>query len=632
MTAEPLWAPSDSRRREARMTTFAAAASERHGLDLHDHESLFRWSVRHPEQFWPFVAEHFGIDLAPGEVVRGTPPETVWFPGARLNVAHELLRRGADADVALVALDDAGRAVELSFAELRARVGGLVQRLRRLGVSAGDVVTAYVANDEVAVIAMLATAWIGAVFASAPVSLGVPAALDRFAPLKPRVLVGAESFVEGGKVHASIDRVQELAERLGPDVSMLTSSDLSEEGSLDEPELFPFDHPVYVLFSSGTTGKPKGLVHRAGGVLLKHLVEQALHCDLRRGDRLFFHTTPGWMMWNWQVSALALGATVVLYQGSAVYPSLMALFEITARHHVSHFGCGAFILENMKRLQPGAKVDLTALRCLMATGSPLSAATFRWIYAKVKTDLHVASISGGTDIAGCFFLGNPTAPVFAGELQTAALGCDPDVVDERGDSLTAGIGELVCRNAIPSMPLAFWGDDATRSLYRSAYFARFPDVWTHGDLVERTPSGGVVVHGRSDAVLKPGGVRVGTSEIYAPLQTLGFVAEALAAGKRESDGDTSIWLFVVLRDGLELTPERAAEIRQCIRAYASETHVPRRIHQVKGLPRTHNAKLMEVLVGRLLDGRDEEVERSLASVSNPESVQEIRALLPPPKR
>jgi acetoacetyl-CoA synthetase len=398
---------------------------------------------------------------------------------------------------------------------------------------------------------------------------------------------------------------------------------LDDEGTPSFTPL-PFDHPLYILYSSGTTGLPKAIVHRAGGALLNHHKEQRLHADIRAGDRVMYYTTCGWMMWNWLVSALAQGATLVLYEGSPSYPTLEVLWLLADRLGVSHFGTSARFIHSCRAagLRPKDHYAFSRLRCVLSTGSPLSPAGFAWVYGAVKDDVHLASISGGTDIVGCFALGDPTAPVYAGQIQVPGLGVALAAFDEDGKPVFDTPGELVCLEPLPSMPLRFWNDPDGRR-YRSAYFGDYPGVWRHGDLIEIKTGQGVVIYGRSDATLNPGGVRIGTAEIYRPLEALPEVTEALAVGKREEEGE-SIWLFVVLQEGLELDKDLEKRIKQTIREGASPRHVPRRIYQVSGLPRTRSGKLVEIAVSRLVNGQSVPNREVMA---NPEALDEIAARL-----
>ncbi len=496
------------------------------------------------------------------------------------------------------------------------------------------------------VVAFLGSAMIGAVFSSASPDFGVPGVLDRFGQIAPKVLVAADGYRYNGKEHSRLAALPEVLDGLPsrPEVFVVpvlgtelpagtglrpwsdTQGDPEERPGRERPgfERFPFDHPLVVLYSSGTTGIPKAIVHRAGGVLLKHLVEHQLHCDIRAGDRVFYFTTCGWMMWNWQVSALASGATLVMYDGSPTHPRSGSLFDLAEAERVTFFGTSAKYLDAIHKagVVPRRDHDLGALRTVASTGSPLSPEGFGYVYEAISPDVHLASISGGTDIVGCFVLGDPTLPVHAGEIQGPALGLDVDVVDETGATLRGrpGVrGELVCRNRFPTMPLGFWGDP-TGERFEKAYFQSIPGMWTHGDYASTTSNGGFVIHGRSDATLNAGGVRIGTAEIYRQVEALPEVAESLAIGQ-EWDGDTRIVLFVVPAPGQELTEELAATIRRVLRERCSPRHVPARIVSVPDLPRTRSGKLAELAVRDVVHGRPVANANALA---NPESLEHFR--------
>ena len=668
---EVLWQPDAEQVARAAITQFRTQVSARHGVPLADTPALHAWSVAESEAFWDAAWELLGVigdrgdasrdpsvgrasrDQSVGRASRDPWVEpsrdqsdnpvadlatTTFFPGARLNVAENLLRPDLPQDApALVAYDETGQRQELSRAELSQAAASFAATLRALDVTAGDRVAAWMPNTVETVVAFLGSAMVGAVFSSASPDFGVPGVLDRFGQIAPKVLVAADGYRYGGK---AFDRLGALAEVVAglpsvPEVFVVPvlGTDLPPDSTLrpwsdtqaiaDAPVVFdrlPFDHPLYVLFSSGTTGVPKAIVHRAGGVLLKHLVEQRLHCDIRAGDRVFYFTTCGWMMWNWLVSALASGATLVLYDGSPTWPQADSLFALAAAERVTFFGTSAKFLDAVARAGavPGRDHDLTALRTVASTGSPLAPEGFGYVYRAISPNVHLASISGGTDIVGCFVLGDPTRPVRAGEIQGPALGLDVDVVDEAGHSLVGrpGVrGELICRNAFPSMPLGFWADESGER-YRKAYFSGFPGVWTHGDYASTTQHGGFVIHGRSDATLNAGGVRIGTAEIYRQVESLPEVEESLAVGQ-EWDGDTRIVLFVVLADGVELDDELSARIRRVLREQCSPRHVPARIVAVPDLPRTRSGKLAELAVRDVVHGRAVANQNALA---NPESL------------
>jgi len=635
----PLWTPSPARAARTHLAAFARTAAASAGRPLDDYWSLHAWSVAEPDAFWQTCLRASGLphDGHAASAHDGAPmPTTRWFDGVTLNYAEALLDgHGAAADApAIVATNEAAEDRVISRAELRRDVARAAAALARDGIGAGDTVAAFVANVPEAVFLHLACAARGAIFSSCSPDFGADAAYARFHQIAPKLLLASSSYPYNGKRFDTGRVVADLVARLprsprlvvlGPAPAGLDGISWTEwlapEATLT-PTRLPFDHPLAVLYSSGTTGLPKAIVHRAGGVLLTHHKELRLHGDVGPGDRLLYFTTCGWMMWNWLVSALAEGATIVLYDGSPSHPTLDVLWDAVDRLDVTHFGTSARFIHGCRAagLEPGRRLSLASLRTLFSTGSPLARTGFEWVYRDVKADLHLASISGGTDIVGCFMLGVPTEPVYAGEIQGPGLGVDLAAFDDDGQPVVAKPGELVCRQPLPSMPLRFWGD-ADGARLQAAYFERFPGVWRHGDLIEITPRGGIVVYGRSDATLNPGGVRIGTAEIYRPLETMPEIVEGLAIGKREGD-DEVIWLFVVLRAGVTLDDALIARIQRTIRTDESPRHVPKRIIQVSELPRTRSGKSMEIAVTQLVNGRP--VPNRMV-VANPASLDEIEA-------
>ena len=654
--SEPRWTPSDERVRASAMHAFEGHVRTRLGVDVVGYDALHAWSVRDPDAFWDAYARWSGVPFdAPWQSVTSGADmaSTRWFHGASLNVARALLGGGALAGAgheAIVAIDEAGTRVALTWSEL-ARDGAAAQRaLRSEGVGAGDRVAAFASNRVEAVVLFLACAASGAVFTSCSPDFGAEAALARFEQVRPALLFASPTYRYGGRsfdVRSSAARIAARSPGLRRLVWLPVPGEPDAPGAPGErgdgagipwstwlrdhagddgagtPDFaaLAFDHPLAVLYSSGTTGVPKAIVHRAGGVLLTHHKEHRLHCDVRPGDRVLYFTTLGWMMWNWIVSALAQGATLVLFEGSPVVPDALALWRLAERERVTLFGTGARYLHGLAAagVAPGETIDLSTVRTITSTGSPLAPSGFAFVYERVKADVHLASISGGTDIVGCFALGVPTLPVVDGQLQRPGLGVDLGVVDDLGRPVPAGVqGELVCRSALPSMPLGFWGDEPG-ARYRAAYFERFPGVWHHGDLIERTPEGGVIVHGRSDATLNPGGVRIGTAELYRPLEAVPEVVEACAVGKRREDGE-EVWLLLVLHDGRALDAGLEARVRDVIRRGASPRHVPARVLQVSALPHTRSGKPMELAVRRLVNGEDVP---NRAVMANPEACDAV---------
>jgi acetoacetyl-CoA synthetase len=635
----PLWSPSTERIERAALTRFRRRIEAQTGQSLPAYADLWRWSVDERAAFWRAAWEFCEVIGDPGWapfLVDDRMPGARFFPEARLNFAENLLRR-TDRAPALIFTGETGARRELSFAELRAQVGALAAWLRAAGVRKGDRVAGIVPNCPEAIAAMLAAASLGAIWSSCSPDFGVRGVLDRFGQIEPKVLFAADGYWYGGKTHSLAERVREICAGL-PSLERVVAIPFLGDGSLAGAESFerivgaggpepaferlPFAHPLFILFSSGTTGIPKGIVHCAGGVLLKIGVEQRLHTDLCRDDRLFYFTTCGWMMWNWLATALAAEATLVLYDGSPFQPSERVLWDLAERERVTVFGTSAKYLDAIRKsgLEPKRTHDLSSLKTILSTGSVLAPESFDFVYEGIQEDVLLSSISGGTDIAGCFVAGSPTLPVWRGEAQCLALGMRVEVFDEAGRSLPPGEkGELVCTASFPSMPVGFWNDpDGAR--YRAAYFERYPGVWHHGDWVELTLHGGMTLFGRSDAVLNPGGVRIGTAEIYRPVEQLDEVVEALAVGQ-DWDGDVRVVLFVRLRDGVTLTPDLEARIRAAIRAHATPRHVPARIAQVGDIPRTKSGKIVELAVRDVVHGR---TPKNLEALANPEALEQFR--------
>jgi len=626
MTEHLLWSPGEARREEANLTRFVECIAARRGLKFDDYASLHRWSIERPDAFW-FELAHFA-DVraewadAPVLVEGHKMPGAQWFQGARLNFAENLLRFHDD-HPALLATNERGQGRTLSYKQLHSEVGRIAAGLRDAGVKPGDRVVGFMPNLPETVIAMLAATSLGATWSSCSPDFGVAGVLDRFGQIAPKVLITADGYFYAGKTIDSLSPIARVLSELPsvttvivvpyvsstPDLAKLPSAGVylwSRFGTQGAKTVFtrlPFEHPLFVMYSSGTTGKPKCIVHGAGGTLLQHLKEHELHVDLRRQDRLFFFTTCGWMMWNWLVSGLAVGATLVLYDGSPLHPDEGVLWRMAEEEHVSIFGTSPKFLAALDKAgyHPRERVALPALRTLISTGSPLAPEQFDFVYREIKADLHLASISGGTDIISSFCIGNPTAPVHRGELQCAGLGMAVDIVDDRGNSLPAGEkGELVCRRSFPSMPVGFWNDE-DGSRYRKAYFERFPGLWHHGDYAMRTARDGFVILGRSDAVLNPGGVRIGTAEIYRQVETLPEVLESLCIGQ-DWQGDVRVVLFIRLREGVVLDESLRQSIREVIRTNTSPRHVPARIIAVPEIPRTISGKIVELAVRNIVHG------------------------------
>jgi acetoacetyl-CoA synthetase len=637
----PIWTPSLFRIADANLTRFSAFV-ERRGVAAPDYAALHRWSVDEPAAFWEAFWEFSGVA---GE--RGTGPALEdgsrmpgarWFPGAKLNFAENLLR-GPDADPAIVFRNERGMRREIEWATLRAEVARVAAGLAADGVGTGDVVAAFMPNLPEAVVAMLAAASLGATFTSCSPDFGIHGVLDRFGQVKPKVLFTADGYFYGGKTLDSLAPIAGVVKEL-PSVSRVVVApyvaagrgaawpsgavpfgEYGERGAALSFARLPFDHPLYVLYSSGTTGVPKCIVHGAGGTLLQHLKEHRLHTDLKPGDRLFYFTTCGWMMWNWLASALASEATVVLYDGSPLHPGPEVLWEMAADEGVTVFGTSPRYLAALEKAgyRPRERHGLAVLRTLLSTGSPLGPEQYDFVADAIGADVQLASISGGTDIVSCFALGNPLLPVYRGELQCLGLGMKVEVWNDEGSAVTGEKGELVCAAPFPSMPVGFW-NDADGSRYRAAYFERFPGVWHHGDYALLTPRGGLVILGRSDAVLNPGGVRIGTAEIYRQVEQLPEVLESVVVGQ-EVGNDVRVVLFVRLREGLALDEALRERIRRQVRANATPRHVPARILQVPEVPRTISGKVVELAVREAVHGRPV---KNTDALANPAALEHFR--------
>ncbi len=638
---QPLWTPSQERIDKANLTAFMRAAGEEWNREFTDYNILHQWSVTEPAKFWASVWSFCDVIAS----VRGNAvvndvnkmPGARWFPQAKLNFAENLLRR-RDAHDALVFRGEDKVMAHLSYKDLYDQVSQLSQALRDIGIKRGDRVAAYVPNMPETMVCALATASIGAIWSSCSPDFGVQGVLDRFGQIEPVLLIAADGYFYNGKTHGSLDKVGEIAAALptvndilvipytqkSPSLGKLSNAQLLGEAMSGhtpkdiEFEQLPFDHPLYILYSSGTTGVPKCIVHGAGGALLQHLKEQRLHADLKPDDRLFYFTTCGWMMWNWLISGLASEATLLLYDGSPFYPDGNALFDYIDAEEMTIFGTSAKYIDALNKvgLKPRQTHDLGSLQTILSTGSPLVPEGFDYVYQNIKDDLCLSSMSGGTDICGCFVGGNPTAPVWRGEIQCANLGMKIDVLDEDGNELPAEQkGDLVCSVPFPSMPVGFW-NDANNKKYHAAYFKKYRNVWCHGDYIERTRHNGFIIYGRSDATLNPGGVRIGTAEIYRQAEKIDEVMESLVIGQ-QWEGDTRVVLFVRLRDGLELDDGLTDKIKQQIRNNATPRHVPAKIVRVTDIPRTKSGKIVELAVRNVVHGEPVKNKEALA---NPEAL------------
>jgi acetoacetyl-CoA synthetase len=643
---QPLWIPSPRRVAAAQLTEFRDEANRRHRLRLAGYADLHAWSVDNPGDFWNLIWDFCGVVGEKGErrlSESGKMPGAKFFPDATLNFAENLMRRH-DGDTAIVFRGEDKVARKLTFAELDALVSRLQQALKAAGVAKGDRVAAMLPNLPESVALMLAVTSLGAIFSSCSPDFGERGVLDRFGQIEPKVFVTCDGYWYAGKRISVADKLKAVAEHL-PSANAIVvvpylgeaevvAKSLPRAVTLDDfikpfgakPVMFerlPFDHPVYILFSSGTTGVPKCIVHGGGGTLLQHLKEHRLQCDLRPGERFFYFTTLGWMMWNWLVSGLATEATLCLYDGQPFAPKPDVLFDYAQEERFNVFGTSAKYIDAAHKsgLEPARTHDLSPLRLITSTGSPLAPESFEYVYRSIKEDVHLASISGGTDIVSCFVGGDPTGPVWKGEIQAAGLGMAVDVWSEDGKHLPHGRGELVCLKPFPSMPVMFWNDPDGKK-YHAAYFERFPGVWHHGDFAEITPHGGYIIHGRSDATLNPHGVRIGTAEIYAQVEQISEVVESIAIGQ-EWDGDVRIVLFVRLRDGVKLDDALIDRIKKKIREGTSPRHVPAKILAVTDIPRTRSGKITEIAVREVVHGRPVKNTEALA---NPEALDLYRDL------
>jgi acetoacetyl-CoA synthetase len=636
----PLWTPSQASIDAANMTRFMAQANQHHGLSLQDYDALYQWSLDAKESFWSAVWDFCGIIGDKGEriLVDGERIEDAqWFPDASLNFAENLLRKKTDESAIFFRAEDQVD-YSLTWAELYQQVASVAAWLKSKGLQPGDRVAAYLPNMPEAVVAMLAATSLGAVWTSTSPDFGEDSVVDRFGQTEPRFLFTADGYFYNGKKHDLNDKIGAIKAKL-PSVEQLVQIDLTGFGNrvdaVDWRDIIAtpvaeiefvarnFNDPLYILYSSGTTGKPKCITHKVGGTLIPHLKEQMLHCDVHPGDRVFYFTTLGWMMWNWLVSALASEAALVLYDGSPFYPDGEVLWRYAEDVDMTLFGTSAKYIDAMKnaRLKPLENFDLPALRAIASTGSVLAPESFDYVYENIKQDVCLASVSGGTDIVSCFVLCCPLLPVYRGEIQCRGLGLAVEVFDDDGKSLKDAKGELVCTQTFPCQPVYFWGDPGGEK-YHNAYFARFDNVWHHGDYVRLSEHNGVIIYGRSDATLNPGGVRIGTAEIYRHIEQLDEVVESIVIGQDWED-DVRVVLFVVLQAGVELDDALYARIRKTVRDKCSPRHVPAKVIQVAEIPRTKSGKIVELAVRDVVHNR---VVKNIHSLANPEALDLYRDL------
>jgi len=641
-SSKPIWVPSNDTQEKSNLTAFISHLSQKTEIEFENYNKFYEWSVQNHEDFWRFCLEYSGsvyegdISVVSKQVDRPLIPRPAWFPNVRLNFAENLLK-GSGAKEAVISVCEGRKKRVLSWDDLHDEVRRLAGYLIQKGVRDGDRVAGFVLNTPETLIAMLATASIGAVWSSCSPDFGFEGVVDRFGQIEPKVFVAVNGYFYGGRQFDTADRVKKIAEVIDS-IENTVVIDITGKGNplkdksilwtdipeTNQPLIFkrlPFDHPLYIMYSSGTTGKPKCIVHGAGGTLLQHWKEHHLHTNVSRGTIITYFTTCGWMMWNWLVSALSLEATLFMFDGSPAFPKMERLWREVSDNKVNIFGTSPKFLSASEKagLVPKEVCDLSKLDSILSTGSPLTEVNFDYVYKSVKNDVRLSSISGGTDIISCFMLGNPNLPVFKGEIQCRGLGMSVKAYDPHGAEVIGEKGELVCDKPFPSMPIYFWRDEGDKR-YHTAYFNTYPDVWQHGDFIEITDNGGVIVYGRSDATLNPGGIRIGTAEIYRIVEAMHQIKDSVCVGLPTDDGDVEVVLFIVLQETDEMTEDLVKEIKSNIRKGATPRHVPAKIYEVSQIPVTISGKKVEIAVANCLRGIENQ---NLSALANPESLNDF---------
>lgn len=640
MTNDPIWQPTQAHINKSKLYQFMQTVNRCYHLNCATYWDLYHWSIKQPGNFWQMVWDFCQVKAsqpAQSQLIGASDMlKAKWFPGAKLNYAENLLKRN-DNKLALIFRNEQNRRQTLTYAQLNHKVAKLANALKQHNIKKGDLIAAYMPNMPETVIALLASSSIGAIWSACSPEFGIDGVIERFGQIKPKILFTVDGQTYQGKSFDLLNKITQISQKIPSIENIIITPYLNENPILDDlsnASLFedflssdsnlsfaqlPFEHPLCVMFSSGTTGAPKCIVHGSGATLLQHLKELVLHTDLRPEETIFYYTTCGWMMWNWYISSLAIGSTLVIYDGAATFPSTDTLFNLIDEESICVFGTSASYISLLKKshLQPNKSHPLNQLRMILSTGSPLLPELFDYVYTHIKTDIMLCSISGGTDILSCFALGNPMLPIYRGELQSPGLGMDVDIFDDQGHSLKRGKGELVCKSPFPSMPLYFF-NDPDKIKYQKTYFSKYPGIWAQGDYAALTQHGGFKFYGRSDTVLNPGGVRIGTAEIYRQVQQIDEILES-AAIEKQCHGEVKIILFVKLRAGIKLNDKLIAKVKQQLRENMSPRHVPAKVIQINAIPKTINGKIVELAIRNVIHGLPVKNKTALA---NPECLKE----------